>query len=270
MKKFLFLLLAPFANHAMAQVPTIPYANLSVPAVAAQFPVHARFAYTCYSEWRPGSEQIAIAGNVVTLTLPIDIEPDTICFDPPAPLPADVTIGSFAAGEYTLVLQPVAPVPPQAGVNYSPITVPFTVGEPLFSDLRIYPNPALAGQLIKARFTPRDFYLTCLSEPLSDVQRNGNVVVLSIPESAFDGCVIGLPPPGPHDFDVPIGRFPEGNYTLQVQFVPDLSGGAPVPLLSGSFVVGAALAIPLMSNTLLALLTLGMVLIAGWQWRWSR
>ncbi len=271
MKKYLFLLLAPFAHHAMAQTPMIPYTGLSVPTVRAQIPVQANFSYNCYSYWLPGTEQISTTGNVVTLTLPIDIEPSTICFDPPVPMLTSVAIGQFAAGEYTLVLQPLAAVPPQPGVNYSPISVPFTVaaGEPMYSNLRLYPIPAIAGQLITARITARDFVAACFEGPLTDIQRVGDVVTLSIRESLLDGCLIGVPPPGPFDFNVPIGQFPEGNYTLQVQFVPDISGGIPQPMLTGSFVVGAAQAIPLLSKTLLAVLALGMVLVAGWQWRSS-
>lgn len=272
MKKYLLLLLALFANHAMAQMPTIPYTGVNVPTVQAQFPVQTNFAYTCYSQWQPSTEQITTAGNVVTLRLPIHIEPSAICIDPPISSPASVTIGQFAAGEYTLVLQPLAPVPPQPGVNYGPISVPFTVvgGEPMYSNLRIYPNPAIAGQLVTARITARDFYAGCFDGPLTEIQLTGDVVTLSIRESNLDGCLVGVPPPGPFDFDAPIGRFPEGNYTLQVQFVRDISGGTTLPLLTGSFVVGAAQAIPMASKALLALLTLGMVLVAGWQWRGSR
>jgi hypothetical protein len=269
MKKGLLLLLALFTTPAMGQTPTVPYRDLSVPTVQAQVPVRANFSFTCYSYWQPGTEQITTAGNVITLTLPIDFKPGSICFDPPLRESASVTLGQFAAGEYTLVLQPLAPVPPQPGVNYSPVSVPFTVmaGAPMYSNLRIFPNPAYVGQLITARISARDFYAMCFEGPLTDIQRVGNVVTLSIRESDFSGCVIGVPPPGPHEFDTAIGQFPEGNYTLQVQLVPDISGGAPQLVLTGSFAVGAALAIPLASNTLLALLALGMVLVAGWQWR---
>jgi hypothetical protein len=269
MKMYLLLLLALFVNPAMAQVPTIPYTGLSVsvPTLQSQFPVQANFAYTCYSQWRPGTEQITRVGNVVTLTLPIDIAPSTICFDPPVPSPASVALGRFAPGDYTLVLQPLAPVPPQSGVDYRPISVPFTV--PVYYDLRVYPNPAIVGQLITARISTQDYYAQCFDGPLTDIQRIGDVVTLSIRESNWDGCVVGVPPPGPYDFDVPLGRFPEGNYTLRVQFVPDISGGATLPLLTGGFVVGAAQAIPMASRTLLALLTLAIVLLAGWQWRSS-
>jgi hypothetical protein len=271
MKNYLLLLLAMFAHPAVAQTPTIPYTDLSVPTVQAQVPVQAIFSYTCYSVWLPGTEQIATAGNVVTLTLPIYNDPNKFCLGPPYPVQIGVSIGQFAAGEYILVLQPFAPVPPQAGVNYSPISVPFTVlaGAPEYSNLRIYPNPAVAGQLITARITAPDYGAQCFNGPLSDIQRVDTVVTLSIRQSDFNGCAIGLPPPGPFDFDTPIGQFPEGNYTLQVQFVPDISGGPALPLLTDSFVVGAAQAIPLMSKTLLAVLALGMVLVAGWQWRSS-
>jgi hypothetical protein len=269
MKKYLFLLLALFAHHATAQAPTIPFANLNIPTVQARFPVRANFVFSCYSQWRIGTHQVTSAGNTVTLTIPIELNPDTICFDPPPPLPGSLTIGRFPAGNYTLVLQPIAPTPPLPGVDYSPVSVPFTVAgdDPEYSNLRIFPNPATAGQLITARIAARDFYAMCFDGPLTDIQRVDNTVTLSIRESSLDKCVIGTPPPGPYEFDTPIGQFPEGSYTLRVQYVPDISGGAPLPLLTGSFVVGAALAIPVASKALLALLALGMVLVAGRQWR---
>jgi hypothetical protein len=271
MKKVLFLLFAVLADHS-AQAQTIPFTNVSVPAVHAQLPAQANFVYNCYNPWLPGTEQIATVGNVVTLTLPITADPNTACFDPPPPETGSVTLGPLAAGQYTLVLQPLAPVPPLPNVDYSPVSVPFTVvgGEPMYSNLRIYPNPALANQLITARIAAPDFYSGCFVATLTDVQRVGDVVTMTIRESDLGGCAIGVPPPGPYDFDTPIGRFSEGSYTLRVQYVPDISGGAAFLVLSGNFVVGTAQAIPMLSNTLLALLTLGVALLAAWQWRGSR
>jgi hypothetical protein len=269
MKKYLLPLLALFAQQAMAQTPSIPFTNLSVPRVQAQIPVQASFLNTCYSTWLPGTEHVSTAGNVVTLTLPIQFEPGTICFDPPLPTNVHVPIGQFAAGEYILVLQPVAPVPPQPGVNYSAISVPFSVvGEPpAYSHLRLYPNPALVDQLVTARIRARDFFAQCFRVPLSeaDVQHVDNLYTLSIRESNLDTCLIGVPPPAPYDFDVGIGRFSAGSYTLRVHYVPDLSGGQPLQILSGDFVVGSALAIPVASRTMLVLLALGIALFGGWQ-----
>jgi len=248
MPRYLIFLCLILANAVRAQAPTLPYTGLRVPTVEARYRVTAIFEATCYSSWQIGTEQLSIAGNVATLSLPIVNNPGgNICLDPPVRFEVRWPLQRFAAGDYTLVLQPLAPDPVQPGVDYSAISVPFVVipDAPLYSNLSILTNPAIAGQPITARIVARDFYAGCFDGPLTDIQRDGNVITLTIRESETGGCVVGVPPPGPHAFDVNIGGYPVGNYTLRVRTVLDVSGGPAMPDLSADFsVLGAPVAVP--------------------------
>lgn len=263
MQRFTVFLCLILANALQAQAPTLPYTSLRVPGVEARYPVTAIFEATCYSSWQVGTQQINIAGNVVTLSLPIVNNPGgNICVDPPVRFPVNVSLGHFAPGNYTMVLQPLAPDPVQPGVDYSPISVPFVVipDAPLYSDLSILTNPAIAGQPITAHIVARDFYAACFDGPLTDIQRVGNIITLTIRESDTNGCVIGVPPPGPQEFDVTIGSYPEGSYTLLVRTILDVSGGPTMPDLSANFsVLGAPISVPSTTFWGLALLVLAML-----------
>ncbi len=263
MQRFLVFLCLFLANALRAQAPTVPYTGLRVPGVEARYSVTAIFEATCYSSWQVGTQQISAAGNVVTLTLPIVNNPGgNICIDPPLRFVVHQSLGQFAPGNYTLVLQPLAPDPVQPGVDYSPISVPFVVSPdaPLYSDLGILTNPAIAGQPIAARIVARDFYAACFDGPLTDIQRVGNIITLTIRESDTNGCLIGVPPPGAQVFEVNIGSYPEGSYTLLVRTILDVSGGPTLPDLSANFsVLGAPVAVPSTTFWGLALMVLAML-----------
>ena len=119
-----------------------------------------------------------------------------------------------------------------------------------FSNLRVIPNPAPANTLVVARM----FEGGCQRRP-TQVDVQGHQVRLT----AVGGPVACFPTsPPPSDFDVPLGTFSPGTYTLTV---PVFQGSADV--LSTTFVVLAdATPIPVANHpATLAALAVGMMLL---------
>jgi hypothetical protein len=114
---------------AQAQVDATRFTNLrAVPDPAtAGAPVVARiFHAPCGAGAQPEAvtgQQISVQGNTITLRL--QMTAGFICLaTPPPPMDEDFALGSFGAGDYTLVVQPISAI---AGVTYAPLTTTFAV-----------------------------------------------------------------------------------------------------------------------------------------------
>ncbi len=117
-------LVAVEANAAPVPPPFDDLRAVPSPAIAGA-PVFARTRYTfCTSEASRGSHQVARAGSVVTLTINMDGTGEGCPGVPPPPTDVDYALGSFAAGEYTLIQQTVSAMP---GLTYLPLTTTFGV-----------------------------------------------------------------------------------------------------------------------------------------------
>jgi hypothetical protein len=135
------LLCSLFASAVEAMAVPPPYENLRVvdPTPASGEAVVARAFYThCVRGEEPIDDQVTVAGNVVTLTVTLE---GVICFSPPPP-PEDLdyALGSFAPGEYTLVMQVESSIP---GIVFSPLTTQFVVGPALHHSIPATSSPMI-------------------------------------------------------------------------------------------------------------------------------
>lgn len=129
-----------------------------------------------------------------------------------------------------------------------------------FTNLRVVPNPASAGQPIAARL----FGSGCATFPVSEsITIEGNVVTLT--HETDEIC--GVPLPG-GDWDFPIGTFPPGHYTLI--YAPTSGfGGNTYVTQSVQFDV-LPTGIPASSLAGLAMLILALLGVGVWQVRFRR
>lgn len=126
-----------------------------------------------------------------------------------------------------------------------------------FTNLRVVPNPASAGQPIAARL----FGSGCATIPVAQaISVQGNVVTLT--HEVDEIC--GVPPPG-GDWDFPIGAFPPGQYTLV--YAPTSGfGGLTYLTETVQFAVLPA-GIPAAASAALAILCISLFGIGVWQLR---
>lgn len=102
----------------------------------------------------------------------------------------------------------------------------------------------------------------CLAPHPHTVEVQGSVVIM---RQDWFGSGCGIVPPGPVDFDTPLGTFPPGQYTLV--YAATFGNFVYAPLTTQFAVLGgqSAAAVPAAStfaNLALALLTLGVALLA--------
>jgi hypothetical protein len=131
MRFLLLLTLAWACTDVLAQTPQPPFSNLrAVPSAAvASAPVAARMLYLiCLNNDEDiQSSSVQVAGNLVTLTVrmePLAIPVFCIGTPPPANY-VDFALGSFAEGEYNLVVQPMSSFP---NITHPTLTTTFSVG----------------------------------------------------------------------------------------------------------------------------------------------
>jgi hypothetical protein len=126
------LLMAPtLAVAGAAQSPFFELRAIGSPA-SAGLPLVARALYRfCVYEEMIGSSQVSQSDGVVTLTVTmVPFPPGTACFTPPPPDFYDFPLGSFAEGDYTLILETISSIP---GRTYLPVSTSFSVGPALRS-----------------------------------------------------------------------------------------------------------------------------------------
>lgn len=242
----LLAILLSLSSAAGAQIVPTPH-NLRVvpsPAVAGQ-PMAARLRQVC-SEGNLDTPAVTVLGTVVTLSQ--SFEP-LICIGLPPPLgDVDIPLGAFAQGSYTLTYVLRDRSSNTSTQESTQFLVIAGVGPP--RNLRVVPNPAIAGQPVNARLL-----LSCDEGQFrpATVAVNGTAVTLT--QVQGPSCNIGVPPP-PADVEFPLGAFPQGTYTLT--YLYRASSGNVLYAESTQFGVGAAAGVPAVSAQLLILLALAL------------
>ena len=112
-------------------------------------------------------------------------------------------------------------------------------------ELRVEPNPAPAGTLLRLHFVDLNAY--CSGYESSEVTQQGFTITLT---ARFGIGLCGVPPPG--DLFLPLGRFGPGEYTLRYQEITS-SGAAPIQT-TGFTVYPAASTVPTTQHSVLLLL----------------
>ncbi len=248
----LLVVLLSLSGLAGGQGATTPH-NLRVvpnPAVAGE-PITARIIHRC-DETGFDTPSVSVIGNVVTVSQ--SFESTVICIGlPPPPPDVDIPLGAFGQGSYTLnyVLRDrISNVSTQESTQFL-----VNAGVGPSRNLRVVPNPAIAGQPVSARLL-----LSCGQglQPAT-VSVLGNAVSLTQLEGP--GCDIGVPPP-PADVDFPLGTFAPGTYTLTYFFRS--SSGALLYAESTQFGVVAA-GVPALSRHWLLLLAVALGAFGLWR-----
>ncbi|MGQ0799836.1 MAG: hypothetical protein ACT4NL_06960 [Pseudomarimonas sp.] len=249
----LFAILLSLASIASAQGLPTPHNLRVVPSsTTAGQPVVARFLELC-SEGNFDAPSVSVLGTVVTVSRSFDSGP---CIGTPPPPPdVDVPLGAFGQGSYSLRYSLR-----NRNSNVTTIeTVPFLVAADagVFPNLRVVPNPAIAGQSVVARLT-----LSFCQRPIqpATVAVTGNNVTLTL--VAPEPCVIGVPPP-PMDVNFALGALPAGSYTLT--YLSRSPSGALLYSESTQFGVVPVIGIPLASTQVLILLAALLGAFAMWR-----
>jgi len=238
-RSVLLAILLSFGGLANAQ--GTPH-NLRVvpnPAEAGQ-PIVARLFHLC-DEAEHDAPTVSVLGNVVTLSQSFV---PAICIGlPPPPPEVQYPLGVFAQGTYTLnyVLRE------RGSGATTQESSQFTIVAGVPRNLRVVPNPAVAGQPVAARLL-QGCYEGAFAPTTVTVA--GNVVTLT--QVPAPGIICLATPPPPADVDYLLGTFVQGTYTLNY-FFRDTQGNV-LYQESTQFVVGAPAGVPAMTPRLLLLL----------------